>query len=61
MYNIKIIHPPILQDYYKKTLRKMEQNTEKQLPLVYRNIFVNEAEEIRIPIPEPKMNEKKQP
>lgn len=56
MYNIKIIHPPILQDYYFKTLRKMQGNLEKQIPLVYRNIFVNEAEEIKIPIPEPKMN-----
>jgi hypothetical protein len=46
MYNIKVIHPPILQDYYRKSLRKMQQNNEKQLPLVYRNIFVNEAEEI---------------
>jgi predicted DNA-binding transcriptional regulator YafY len=56
MYNIKIIHPPILQDYYFKTLRKMQGNLEKQIPLVYRNIFVNEAEEVRTPIPEPKMN-----
>jgi hypothetical protein len=46
MYNIKVIHPPILQDYYRKALQKMQQNNEKQLPLVYRNIFVNEAEVI---------------
>lgn len=42
MYNIKIIQPPILQDYYKKTLRKMQSNIENQIPLVYRNIFVDE-------------------
>jgi predicted DNA-binding transcriptional regulator YafY len=46
MYNIKIIQPPILQDYYKKTLRKMQSNTENQSPLVYRNIFVNGPEEL---------------
>ena len=46
MYNIKIIQPPILQDYYKKTLRKMQSNIENQIPLVYRNIFVNAAEEL---------------
>jgi predicted DNA-binding transcriptional regulator YafY len=42
MYNIKVIHPPILRDYYKKTLRKMQSNIEHQIPLVYRNIFVDE-------------------
>ena len=46
MYNIKIIQPPILQDYYKKTLRKMQSNIENQIPLVYRNIFVNASQEI---------------
>jgi predicted DNA-binding transcriptional regulator YafY len=46
MYNIKIIQPPILQDYYKKTLRKMQSNIENQILLVYRNIFVNAAEEL---------------
>lgn len=46
MYNIKIIQPPILQDYYKKALRKMQSNIENQFPLVYRNIFVNAAKEL---------------
>lgn len=46
MYNIKVIQPPILQDYYKKTLRKMQSNIENQILLVYRNIFVNAAEEL---------------
>lgn len=44
MYNIKIIHPPILQAYYQKTVRKMQANIDNQNPLVYRNIFVNESE-----------------
>lgn len=46
MYNVKIIHPPILQEYYNKTLHKMQLNTENQIPLVYRNILVNESEKL---------------
>lgn len=39
MYNIKIIAPVILKTYYTKSLQKMSQNHQKEIPLVYRNIF----------------------
>lgn len=39
MYNVRIVEPPELQDYYSKTIKKIEEiNTDK--PLFYKNIFV---------------------
>jgi len=43
MYNIKIIAPAVLKTYYTKALQKMSQNHQKETPLVYRNIFENNA------------------
>lgn len=39
MYNIKIIQPPILIDYYQKTLEEMQKNSLSKKRLMYRNIF----------------------
>ncbi len=39
MYNVKIISPPLLQEYYNKTLSKMQSTQLKNQPFVYRNIF----------------------
>lgn len=39
MYNIRIIEPLILQEYYDKTLDEMIANRKTKKPLVYRNIF----------------------
>jgi predicted DNA-binding transcriptional regulator YafY len=39
MYNIRIIEPAILQEYYDKTLDEMIVNRKKEKALVYRNIF----------------------
>jgi hypothetical protein len=39
MYNVRIIEPSILQDYYDKTLDEMITNRKSKKPLVYRNIF----------------------
>lgn len=39
MYNVKIISPPLLQEYYSKTLFKMQTTQSKKQPFVYRNIF----------------------
>ncbi len=39
MYNIKIIEPPVLKEYYEKTLTKISSNNKQTTPLVYRNIF----------------------
>jgi hypothetical protein len=42
MYNVRIIGPPELIDYYKKSLAKItEINSSKTL--VYRNIFTKKA------------------
>ena len=43
MYNIKIIAPAVLKTHYTKALQKMSQNHQKETPLVYRNIFENNA------------------
>jgi predicted DNA-binding transcriptional regulator YafY len=39
MYNIKIIEPQILKDYYEKTIKEIQNNSVSKTPLVYRNIF----------------------
>lgn len=39
MYNVRIIEPAILQEYYSKTLDEMIANSNTKKPLVYRNIF----------------------
>ncbi|WP_291102686.1 MULTISPECIES: WYL domain-containing protein [unclassified Flavobacterium] len=39
MYNIRIIEPLILQEYYDKTLDEIIANRKTKKPLVYRNIF----------------------
>ncbi len=39
MYNIRIITPVILQEYYDKTLDEMIANRKSNTPFVYRNIF----------------------
>ena len=42
MYNIKIVEPPILIDYFEKTLREIDAVNQAKKPLVYRNIFNSE-------------------
>lgn len=39
MYNVRIIEPVILQDYYNQTLRKITANGKSEKHLVYDNIF----------------------
>jgi hypothetical protein len=39
MYNVQIVEPTILQEYYDKTLDEMIANRKNKKPLVYRNIF----------------------
>jgi hypothetical protein len=39
MYNVKIISPPILQDYYLKTISQMQSISSQKQPFVYKNIF----------------------
>ena len=39
MYNAKIVSPPILQEYYDKTVKKMKTTQLKNQPFLYRNIF----------------------
>ncbi len=39
MYNVKIIAPPILLDYYKKAFEETKLIHTSQKPLVYKNIF----------------------
>lgn len=39
MYNVKIIEPPILIDYYHRTLEEINLVNSTDYPLVYRNIF----------------------
>jgi hypothetical protein len=39
MYNVRIVEPPELQDYYSRTIKEIQQiNTDKSL--LYKNIFV---------------------
>ncbi|MBP9848462.1 MAG: WYL domain-containing protein [Flavobacterium sp.] len=40
MYNIKIIEPPLLKDYYYKTLHEIMHVNQTKTPLVYKNIFL---------------------
>ena len=39
MYNVKIIEPKILKDYYKKTINEINKLNDDKQPLVYKNIF----------------------
>ena len=39
MYNVRIVEPPELQDYYNKTIKEIQQINKKDM-LLYRNIFV---------------------
>ena len=39
MYNVKIVSPAILQEYYDKTLSQMQSVSSKKQPFVYKNIF----------------------
>ena len=39
MYNVRIVEPVVLQEYYDKTLDEMIANRKSKKPLVYRNIF----------------------
>lgn len=39
MYNIRIIEPQILKDYYEKTIFEIQKNTTSKYPLIYKNIF----------------------
>lgn len=41
MYNIKIIEPPLLKDYFEKALFEITAVNQARKPLVYRNIFGN--------------------
>lgn len=41
MYNAKVIEPPILKDFYKRTLQECKATVKKQTPFVYKNIFTN--------------------
>lgn len=41
MYNIKIIEPPLLKEYYKATLNEIIFIDESKKSLVYKNIFLN--------------------
>ena len=40
MYNIRVIEPKILKDYYEKTIKEIQNNSISKTPLVYRNIFI---------------------
>lgn len=39
MYNVKIVSPTLLQDYYQKTLSQMQSTISQKQPFVYKNIF----------------------
>jgi predicted DNA-binding transcriptional regulator YafY len=39
MYNIRVIEPMILKEYYEKTIKEIQNNSVSKIPLVYRNIF----------------------
>jgi predicted DNA-binding transcriptional regulator YafY len=41
MYNVRVIEPDILKTYYEKTIKEIQINNNSKLPLVYRNIFIN--------------------
>ena len=41
MYNVRVIEPEILKTYYEKTIKEIQINNNSKLPLVYRNIFIN--------------------
>lgn len=41
MYNVKIVEPEILKEYYSKSIKKMIENHQSTPPLVYRNIFID--------------------
>ena len=40
MYNIRVIEPKILKDYYEKTIKEIQNNSVSKTSLVYRNIFI---------------------
>jgi predicted DNA-binding transcriptional regulator YafY len=39
MYNIRVIEPPILDEYYQRTIDEIQKNRASKKILVYRNIF----------------------
>ena len=39
MYNVRVVEPPILKDYYTKALKKITQVNNEVQPLVYQNVF----------------------
>ncbi len=39
MYNIRVIEPPILDEYYQRTVEEIQKNRASKKILVYRNIF----------------------
>ena len=39
MYNVRIVSPTLLQDYYQKTLSQMQSTISQNQPFVYKNIF----------------------
>lgn len=39
MYNVRIVSPTLLQDYYQKTLSQMQSTISQKQPFVYKNIF----------------------
>lgn len=41
MYNLRVIEPPILKEYYAKTLIEIKKTSETKTPILYRNIFQN--------------------
>lgn len=41
MYNVRVIEPEILKFYYQKTIQEIQINNNSKLPLVFRNIFVD--------------------
>ena len=40
MYNMRIIEPQILKDYYDRTIQEIQNNKNSKNPLLYKNIFV---------------------
>ncbi|WP_299057025.1 WYL domain-containing protein [uncultured Polaribacter sp.] len=41
IYNVKVLEPPVLVDYFKKSIKEVETLNNKKIPLVYKNIFVS--------------------
>lgn len=41
MYNVKVIEPPILKNFYERTLKECKDIHKRETPFVYRNIFNN--------------------